>query len=532
MHDSCRNCGTTVVPERPPLPDHRQAFHDLLLTNEVPSGVDILRIRQDSLDAAANLSIVEAEMDRFEQILAQLACEQQNLRRRLDVNASLLSPFRRFPNELLSHIFVECLPEEAADIHVAVLRLGGVCRKWWQVAVSTPHLWASAYLVSNNRDHRPQIPASEFWLQRSGNVPLTLTAKYSIRTDPHLPELAAFIMAHAARWTHLDLTVPHIPREICYGKSKLFTSLDSLSVQVFNEHVFTQTAFQHSPRLRKVSYRNLNGLLARTPILPWSRLTHLTVCYYIDCDWLKILMEVPDLVECVLNGMIKHDSTDYGPVEAPKLRSLRVSAQDGLAFFERLVLPALQDFQFSSKLLDLPPGVLLSFLLRARCHLTRLSLAYIYILEDEFIECLHHLSSLRILEITESASRRDSMAMFRDKVIAALDRNNSTQNAANDYRECLPDLRVLNLHDLWVNTHALAAMVRSRWCMPDNALPPTQSALASLERMQFDWIRLSPIPEADLEPLRSLRNDGFDIEYLDAEGKPLRREEEHWDYPQ
>ncbi|KII88694.1 hypothetical protein PLICRDRAFT_54522 [Plicaturopsis crispa FD-325 SS-3] len=513
---TCRSCGAPVIQERLHLPDH--PFPSLLATNDVPSAVAIPRVRQDIHDTEATLSVVESEMARLQHILTRLASEQKMLQRCLNANRGLVSSLRRLPNELLSQIFIACLPKDVATIHAVVLRLGSVCRLWWDIAISTPDLWTSAYIGYSTSSK------SRAWLQRAGKMPLSLTVKVPGIIDTSA--IVDLIVSYASRWNHLDLWIKDIFSNLNTALTEGFPALRSLSLALYSGAVLTSTKFPFAPQLRRVSFSNKGGFVISPPDLPWSQLTHLALCEFVESESLQILSQASNSIECDLQDLFSWSSDSNGRlcVALPCLRSLHISCQHSLFFIERLTLPALEDLEFRSSIqhLAIPQGPrsFLSFLLRSQCPLTRLSLNLACVDEDELIQSLPYLSSLRGLNISDGFPLDASSAIFRAKVIPALDRNNIAEGSPSGYRDCLPELRVLSLRNFWVDTQALARMIRSRWRGPDNS-PHSDTVFAQLERAQFGHDGLKPpISDTELEPLRALKRDGFAIdlgEYLPME---------------
>lgn len=75
---------------------------------------------------------------------------------KIDAHRALSSPALRLPPELLSEIFLECLPEGIPYLkcsgywrskHEAPVKLGRICRAWRQTALSTPQLWSHFHLI-------------------------------------------------------------------------------------------------------------------------------------------------------------------------------------------------------------------------------------------------------------------------------------------------------------------------------------------------------------------------------------------------
>ncbi|KII88758.1 hypothetical protein PLICRDRAFT_92459 [Plicaturopsis crispa FD-325 SS-3] len=505
---TCGNCGTAVVQKPRPLPDHPCPM--LTATNDMPSQLEIPHLRQDLLQAETDLCDVNAEIERLQAALANLEREQQELQGRVAVNRGILSPLRRLPNELLSHIFIECLPEQIPLVHMKVFCLGSVCHKWWSVALSTPQLWTSVAVGRRQR----QYAAAEVWLRRAGQLPLALECL----KVPSVPDIVPLIADYASRWRHLDLLFETIPRSLAEAGSAGFPGLRSLSLTLRSDSVASGKCdvFRLSPELRQVYYYNECSNDLRLDI-PWGQLTHLSLCYQAEYHCISILSQTPNLVECDFQHMVDWEpawEVYKEPLHMQHLKCLRMSCEGENLLFQETTMPALQELfvcSTNAAQIDIPHGSFLSFLERSRCSMTRLTLDLMYIPEGEFVECLRHLPSLRILEITENVDPDDGFAMFRNLAISSLDRNQSSSAGP-----CLPELRVLKLHDLWVDTEALARMLRSRW------RPHDQSALADLEHAQFDREYVRAMPESDLAPLRQLKREGFNIDLPPYEPPKVR----------
>jgi hypothetical protein len=88
---------------------------------------------------------------------------------------------RRIPAEILSTIFVQCLPErwQKRSSHythtkaVPVL-LGQVCSYWWHVAIHELRLWNSFTVVMQENDSKCVAEMARTWLLRAGDLPLSL----------------------------------------------------------------------------------------------------------------------------------------------------------------------------------------------------------------------------------------------------------------------------------------------------------------------------------------------------------------------
>ncbi|KAJ7589964.1 hypothetical protein C8J56DRAFT_587334 [Mycena floridula] len=105
---------------------------------------------------------------------------------------ALLSPLRRFPNEMLSEIFLHYCSAETEHPARAPLLVAAVSRKWRQVALSTPALWTSISMTITRPDH---VELCKFFLSHSGKRPLEISliftndrcAHYEIESTSETP---------------------------------------------------------------------------------------------------------------------------------------------------------------------------------------------------------------------------------------------------------------------------------------------------------------------------------------------------------
>ena len=93
-------------------------------------------------------------------------------------------PFKNWPNELLSHIFVlssgslvmpvfYCPPEVPHQ-----LTISQVCSRWRQVALSTGVLWSNVKLTCFNVKYADRLRLYRTWVGRAGDYPLTVSVIY------------------------------------------------------------------------------------------------------------------------------------------------------------------------------------------------------------------------------------------------------------------------------------------------------------------------------------------------------------------
>ncbi|KAK7470102.1 hypothetical protein VKT23_001543 [Stygiomarasmius scandens] len=161
-------------------------FSHLFQTNYAASAAEIPVIHDLLSERLEKLVHINCEIERLETTLANLKRDHDDISSYIDEHKKLL-PFRRLPAEILSEIFVHCLPKDRnpmRSLSEAPLLLGRICRSWREVSLTTPHLWSSIHVDLP----RTAIPIDqlcrmidarrcgvESWLDKSGSLPLSFS---------------------------------------------------------------------------------------------------------------------------------------------------------------------------------------------------------------------------------------------------------------------------------------------------------------------------------------------------------------------
>ncbi|KAJ6530244.1 hypothetical protein B0H19DRAFT_1192570 [Mycena capillaripes] len=185
----------------------RQHFN----TNYAPTDAEIDRIR-------VHLAPHEAELARLEALIRDLTAQRDRVKDHVDSHRALISHPRRLPQDLIEQIFLSCLPTHRNAVMSpaeAPLLLGRICSAWRSVAFSMPRLWASLHLSMDFVGHDAERNAVLLdWLNRSGQVPLTISVGYAIREyyDHDGRAICDLLTRFSARWHALHLLnipMPH-----------------------------------------------------------------------------------------------------------------------------------------------------------------------------------------------------------------------------------------------------------------------------------------------------------------------------------
>ncbi|KAJ6588199.1 hypothetical protein B0H19DRAFT_1366871 [Mycena capillaripes] len=326
----------------------------------------------------SRIADIQAQILELERALKSLKDERDVLQNRLD---AYTYPVLTLPNEIVSEIFVHFLPlYPKCPPPIGVLSpnlLGQICRKWREIALTTPALWRAIFLRLRNLTRLPQkLRLLEISLERSGSCPLSISLDIGI--GDQLPEIDPFIRSiagHSARWEHLKLYSPFHRFPSVEGPLPL---LRSLTMGFFNDAMSENlvSAFHAAPLLQKVSISFYSPLY--DAFLLWSQLTVFDGGPFLPQQCLDVLAKAPNLVYCSLE-MTWADYTGYtGPVVT--LSSLETFILSGALpqdtswkFIDALTLPALRRFQVPEPVLQEDPLTTLSSLIaRSGCSVQEL----------------------------------------------------------------------------------------------------------------------------------------------------------------
>ncbi|KIJ55766.1 hypothetical protein M422DRAFT_151568, partial [Sphaerobolus stellatus SS14] len=124
----------------------------LLETDYVPSHIEGESYQESLTKCNARVEEVTSKINVLEEQIKDLAKLRDELRATHEATSGLFAPIRRLPVEILSEIFLQCLPPPAGNLHYllalhsiiwteAPLILLGVCKRWRRIALGTPRLF-------------------------------------------------------------------------------------------------------------------------------------------------------------------------------------------------------------------------------------------------------------------------------------------------------------------------------------------------------------------------------------------------------
>ncbi|KAK6977601.1 hypothetical protein R3P38DRAFT_3123760 [Favolaschia claudopus] len=199
-------------------------FAQHLGTNYCPTDVEVLQIKSLISQALHQLLSLDA-LEKHEE-------NRKPLTSYIDEHKALISPIRRVPLEILSEIFMACLPRDrfcTLSASETPVLLGHICSSWRALSLAIPQLWASLHVVEPLRHEvtaekviGQRLDGMKTWLGRSGQCPLSISlhcslGNHHLTTDeewagivaPPLPPdlFSKELIPFAGRWKHLDLVM-------------------------------------------------------------------------------------------------------------------------------------------------------------------------------------------------------------------------------------------------------------------------------------------------------------------------------------
>ncbi|KAH8115130.1 hypothetical protein DFH11DRAFT_147534 [Phellopilus nigrolimitatus] len=215
-----------------------------------------------------------------------------NIKRRTDQNQSASpthppnSSWTKFSHftELLSLVFIFCLPSRPSPrptLESAPLLLIQVCKRWRDVALSTPRLWASLELKAEHSKLKSEAieqchSVLRLWTRRSGAVPLSLVIMLPVHADDDkalvaLRDLVSTSLAHCRRWSlialHMESRCIGQVYRVLGSQTPLLKSLSLITISRPSEPV-SKTIFldlTEAKQLQNLIFRDRTEIRTRIP---------------------------------------------------------------------------------------------------------------------------------------------------------------------------------------------------------------------------------------------------------------------------
>lgn len=327
--------------------------------------------------------------------------------------------FHRLPPETAAEIFKFCIPEDIMDLDLRVvpsryvvsapLILSAVCRRWRNIAHSTPQLWKTLPLPfqASNYNSFPNSFLVKEWINHAGQLPLSLNVYLSdnSREDSEV-EIINVLNQYSDRWLHLK----------CKGPFSLLSQFSSDT--------------QDLPQLRTLNLENpvsygpfrriTNDKLKLHPLyLNALSIAHITlVALDFNCDHLtqldmrsgslyeciEVLRRAPLLTQCTFNLLRESNPIDHvefplplDPIVQPRIQYLEITGVLYRGIFEHLLCPSLKTLVLDTMAALVP--IIVNFLGGSGCFLESLKLINIKLSESDATSLCQGIPTLQHLHV-------------------------------------------------------------------------------------------------------------------------------------
>ncbi|KAG2118408.1 hypothetical protein DEU56DRAFT_918878 [Suillus clintonianus] len=314
-------------------PDFDTAYSRLAATCNPSTNLNELEVRaiiiehQQQLDAvqlkASNPSELD-ESDRARKLRRRLLEQEDEIIESQHTHRRPVSTLWHFPTEILSLIFVYCLPDDKYMLphpEKAPVLLTRVCRRWREVAVDMPGLWCK---LSMGHKFQRSAACCDSWLERTQGHPLSL-AFWRGRNN-HWIESRSLLQPYITQVTSLALlsdsgaSLPVVTD---------FIALEELTIFADTYHPMLDVAHsisQSPPTLRSFNIPRprfeLESFSDFKPAL-WANLTNVQITVDQPHTISHLLYLCPDLTS-LLVGISFNAKQVLEPFTHTKLRSLSI----------------------------------------------------------------------------------------------------------------------------------------------------------------------------------------------------------------
>ncbi|KAF9560630.1 hypothetical protein CPC08DRAFT_665167 [Agrocybe pediades] len=458
-------------------------FSEYLHTNYVPNNIDRSHIQQLLSEPEQSLRRLNNEIERLQTVLNDLQGQRDALGLVIHEHYRLLTPIRRLPDDMLSEIFLWCLPDKHNAVMSAAeapLLLGRVCSRWRYVAYRTPRLWESLHIpiptpptpgtLNYSTSHHFQQVCADFedkfqrhcqairqWFARAGSRPLSLSFNPR-ETFPgtlnniFIRKYLDLIFEFSNRWRSLEVSITTAEFSTLWATipASSVPLLESLYLK-FSRRTIQPDVWRESGLLRAPQLRVLH--LSQFPCRPstifvnWSRLTHLSLSDSAAAVYRNKMLTLTEahgifaqckhLVHCSMDIMDGPDTICdiHEIISLPYLLSLDVvdGAKGSATLFDKLDVPSLRAISYHTRLVPRTGpswrSPLLVLLSRTNGQIKSLATDIHLFTFQEVVECFE---SLPLLESftnvrSRSGSTREQTRMrivcpiFRDIMRVVLD---------------------------------------------------------------------------------------------------------------
>ncbi|KAJ7224574.1 hypothetical protein GGX14DRAFT_557434 [Mycena pura] len=290
-------------------------------------------------------------------------------------------PALTLPNELMTHIFLYCLPPHGRvrpNPKTGPLLVAQICRHWRAVALSFPRLWASIALdLTVESVINQKIALVGLWLSRASRSPLSITINGPLDGSRLPAGIFSLIKSSSVQWGRLELMIPAPDfLELCEVAGP-FPHLQVVAIENADHsegnHIEFRAPFLDAPKLQVLRI----DCFECTPGKRSQSTSAVKFPIRRSTEIFQMFERFPNLRHLIVTRASNYRIDGLTPElsdPCPPLRSL-VLYDCGVMPLKHLTLPTLEDL----KIVDTKDGysrVIADFVARSSCMLKVLSLEF------------------------------------------------------------------------------------------------------------------------------------------------------------
>lgn len=519
--------GILLVPETP--------VPHILFTNATPATHEEPQIHGYIHTTSKAIGQLDWEIARLTAILQMLTLERDKLVNLVEEHKALLTPFRKFPGDILTEIFVRCergsrcdvVPDvpDSFDRNAGPLLLTQVCQQWRDHALRMPELWSDIRIRIGRGELQEsrRLPLLHAWLERSSNHPLNVCmVERQLRSPVYNSDsrnmAVAMLIAASRRWRRLTLALRSVTVHW-----PLFTNLKGLPLPMLQHCTITappEDQVNDSGQPHEVLTNLLSGATALTSLrldynvtflglnLPQQNITHLDLYTITKDRSIPVQMAFDTLAHCPNIASLRarcHVPAPFSPsshLYHPSLASLdiRIDTDSGPGaetLLTHVTPPQLIHLAISTPELEWDQDTIMSFV--ARCApLQSLTLRCKKIEKRQLLELLGQMREL--MSLTLDIGLINANDVISDLCIPTPPENSPQRPLPTSV--LIPRLKYLELGGrLFASDNEFLSLISSR------RYPPPQYDVSTLEEVFVDcdglvYGFLSPYLIEQLDELR------------------------------
>ncbi|KAF9475117.1 hypothetical protein BDN70DRAFT_275101 [Pholiota conissans] len=363
------------------------------------------------------LSEIDQKIKETRRMLIGLAKERQELKKQANHNHDRI--IHHLPLEVASKIFELSMPWDVEKLDIpraskyaisAPFILSSVCRRWRDIAHSTPQLWANLIICDRN-PHFCTLPAPsivEDMIVRARNFPLSIIfyGIYESNQAVAIRKIIYLLARHSKRWADFRYEGPSQLLSYLPTDDEDLPLLRRLHLTVTHGSGVDVNKTSFNLRVRRLNALSITGVRLEADNLDWNNLQKLELSLRPQHECFEALMRAPNLTRCILR-QIPYTFSQFHPkvpIRRPSLQHLEIT--DGYFYqfiLKSFIYPSLSTLVLgSNKIAFKPIPLIVEYINKSECALESLSLLNTEVVDSDIGALCNGIPTLQYLQISLS----------------------------------------------------------------------------------------------------------------------------------